>query len=68
MTYQKDAKITFRGMWDIELHFHHLADTLIKSDLQWVHGSNKIKFQGRKRFKQQKWVDEPKLQHLDNAY
>ncbi len=66
MTYQKDNYIS--GKWDIALHFRHLADALIKSDLQWVHGSNKIKFQGRERFKQQKWVDEPKPQHSDNRY
>lgn len=51
-----------------ESHFQHLADTLSKSDSQWVHGSNKIKFQGQKHFKQQERVDEPKLQHSDNRY
>lgn len=66
MTYEKDNCIS--GKWDIALHFGHLADTLIKSDLQRVHGSNKIEFQGREDFKQQKRVEEPKPKHSDNRY
>lgn len=46
----KGHKNYISGKWDVALHFRHSADTLIKSDLQWVHGSNKIKFQGRESF------------------
>lgn len=60
----KGHKNYISGKWDIALHFRHLADTLIESDSQWVHGSNKIKFQGREHFRQQEWVDEPR--HSDN--
>lgn len=60
----KGHKNYISGKWAIALHLQHLADTLIESDLQWVHGSNKIKFQGREHFRQQKWVDEQ--QHSDN--
>lgn len=64
----KGRKNYISGEIRTESHFQHLADTLTKSDSQWVHGSNKIKFQGQRRFKQLERVDEPKLRHSDNRY
>lgn len=59
VTYQKDTGITFGRKWAVALHLQRSDGALIQGDSRPAPGSNKIKFQGRGRFRQQERVDEP---------